>query len=133
MATCSSCASEVPDRSRFCLSCGAAIETPTSAPTETSLKSEPPAASHPTLDQARFIPGAILAKRYRIVGLLGRGGMGEVYRADDLKLRQPVALKFLPQAVQRDQPRLERFLNEVRTALKVSHPNVCRVHDIWRS
>lgn len=56
--------------------------------------------------------------------------MGEVYRADDLKLGQPVALKFLPQAVQRDRVRLEHFLNEVRTALKVTHPNVCRVHDI---
>jgi serine/threonine-protein kinase len=56
--------------------------------------------------------------------------MGEVYRADDLKLGQPVALKFLPQAVQRDQTRLDRFLNEVKTALKVTHPNVCRVHDI---
>jgi serine/threonine-protein kinase len=62
--------------------------------------------------------------------LLGRGGMGEVYRADDLKLGQPVALKFLPQAVERDQVRLQRFLNEVKTALKVSHPNVCRVYDI---
>jgi serine/threonine-protein kinase len=112
------------------LSCGAAIETPTSAPTETSLKSQPSPASHPTPDQARFIPGTILAKRYRIVGLLGRGGMGEVYRADDLKLGQPVALKFLPTTVERDKDRLERFLNEVRTALKVTHPNVCRVHDI---
>jgi serine/threonine-protein kinase len=80
--------------------------------------------------ESRFIPGTILAKRYRIVGLLGRGGMGEVYRADDLKLGQPVALKFLPAAVERDQARLDRFLNEVKTALKVSHPNVCRVHDI---
>ena len=72
----------------------------------------------------------MLAKRYRIVGLLGRGGMGEVYRADDLKLGQSVALKFLPVAVERDQRRLDRFLNEVKTALKVTHPNVCRVHDI---
>jgi serine/threonine-protein kinase len=56
--------------------------------------------------------------------------MGEVYRADDLKLGQPVALKFLPENVQRDEARLSRFLNEVRVALKVSHPNVCRVHDI---
>ena len=68
--------------------------------------------------------------RYRIVGLLGRGGMGEVYRADDLKLGRPVALKFLPPEVADDRARLERFLNEVRTALTVTHPNVCRVHDI---
>jgi len=130
VATCPSCASEVPEGNRFCGSCGAAIETPTSAPTETSLKSEPPATPQPTPDQARFIPGTVLAKRYRIVSLLGRGGMGEVYRADDLKLGQPVALKFLPSEVQRDQARLDRFLNEVKTALKVTHPNVCRVYDI---
>jgi len=72
----------------------------------------------------------MLADRYRIVGLLGRGGMGEVYRAEDLKLGQPVALKFLPREVQRDPARLERFRNEVKVALKVSHPNVCRVFDI---
>ena len=72
----------------------------------------------------------MLAGRYRVIGLLGRGGMGEVYRADDLKLGQPVALKFLPEAVEQDPHRLARFLNEVRVALRVSHPNVCRVHDI---
>ncbi len=72
----------------------------------------------------------MLADRYRVVGLLGRGGMGEVYRADDLKLARPVALKFLPEAMERDPGRLARFLNEVRTALAVTHPNVCRVHDI---
>ena len=56
--------------------------------------------------------------------------MGEVYRADDLKLGQPVALKFLPRGLEKNEDRLQRFLNEVRMALKVSHPNVCRVHDI---
>ena len=65
-----------------------------------------------------------------MVGLLGKGGMGEVYRADDMKLGQPVALKFLPRDVEADPDRLERFLTEVRLSLRVTHPNVCRVFDI---
>jgi serine/threonine-protein kinase len=79
---------------------------------------------------ARFIPGTLLAGRYRIVNLVGRGGMGEVYRADDLRLGEAVALKFLAQRLAEDAVRLERLFNEVRTARKVSHPYVCRVHDI---
>jgi serine/threonine protein kinase len=79
------------------------------------------------LDEGRFTPGSLLAGRYRIVGLLGRGGMGEVYRADDLKLRQTVALKLLPSGLTGDPSRLSRFVNEVRVARRVSHPNVCRV------
>jgi len=56
--------------------------------------------------------------------------MGEVYRADDLKLGQAVALKFLPERVARDADRLQRLLDEVRLARQVSHPNVCRVYDV---
>jgi hypothetical protein len=78
----------------------------------------------------RFVPGTLLAGRYRIVGLLGRGGMGEVYRADDLTLGQPVALKFLPPQLSADFERLARFRAEASTARQVSHPNVCRVYDI---
>jgi len=66
----------------------------------------------------------MLAQRYRIVGLLDRG-MGEVYRADDLKLGEPVALKFLPDRLLRDGSSLARFHREVRVAKQVSHKNVC--------
>jgi serine/threonine-protein kinase len=83
-----------------------------------------------SIDDARFVPGLILAGRYRIVGLLGRGGMGEVYRADDLKLGQPVALKFLSKYLASDNHALARLYREVRIARQVSHPNVCRVYDI---
>jgi hypothetical protein len=78
----------------------------------------------------RFLPGTLVAGRYRIVSLLGRGGMGEVYRADDLTLRQQVALKFLPAELQRDPALVQRVVQEVRTARQISHPNVCRVWDV---
>jgi predicted Ser/Thr protein kinase len=77
-----------------------------------------------------LLPGTLLANRYRIVNLLGRGGMGKVYRADDLKLGQAVALKFLPEELQREPSALHRFLDEVKLARQVSHPNVCRVYDV---
>src|SRR6058998_2426460 len=79
---------------------------------------------------SRFAPGSIVAGRYRLVALLGKGGMGEVYRADDLSLDQPVALKFLPEALTHNEQALERFRGEVRIARQVSHPNVCRVYDL---
>jgi serine/threonine protein kinase len=82
------------------------------------------------MDEGRFPPGTLLAQRYRIVSLLGRGGMGEVYRANDLLLGQTVALKFLPAQWTSDEAKLARFRNEVRIARQVSHPNVCRVYDI---
>jgi serine/threonine-protein kinase len=83
-----------------------------------------------SISHGRFAPGSLLDGRYRIIGLLGRGGMGEVYRADDLRLGQAVALKFLPDVVATDPVRLAQFHNEVRTARQVSHPAICRVHDI---
>jgi hypothetical protein len=82
------------------------------------------------LDHSRFVAGTILNERYRVVGLLGRGGMGEVYRAEDLTLGQPVALKFLPEALSADGAALARFHREVRVARQISHRNVCRVYDI---
>src|SRR5215470_5616218 len=83
-----------------------------------------------SIDHGRFAPGTIIASRYRMIGRLGAGGMGEVYRADDLKLGQPVALKFLPETVDRDPSRLTQLHSEVRIARQISHPHVCRVYDI---
>lgn len=82
------------------------------------------------ISNGNFVAGTILASRYRIIGLLGKGGMGEVYKAEDIKLAQTVALKFLPDKLEKDKFALERFHAEVRTARQVSHPNVCRVFDI---
>jgi hypothetical protein len=82
------------------------------------------------IDHGKFEPGALLDGRYRIVGRIGRGGMGEIYRADDLLLGQTVALKFLADDVDRDPARLTQLHAEVRMARQVSHPNVCRVYDV---
>lgn len=78
----------------------------------------------------RFAPGTLLAGRYRIVSPLGKGGMGEVYRADDIRLGQPVALKFLSAAFAANSGRIERLVDEVRVGRQISHPNVCRLYDI---
>ncbi len=138
MINCSSCSREILEDSRVCSYCGAAVELPGGDATLTTppmaapmppAHAEPGSSSDP-IDQARFTPGTMLTERYRIVGLLGKGGMGEVYRADDLKLRQPVALKFLPEGLSDNRRKLERFHHEVRVARQVSHPNVCRVYDI---
>ena len=90
----------------------------------------PARAEETPLDRGRFIAGTVLAGRYRIIGLLGRGGMGEVYKAEDLRLHQLAALKFLPESLSGDPSMVARFHREVRTARQITHPNVCRVHDI---
>jgi serine/threonine-protein kinase len=81
-------------------------------------------------EERGLLPGTVLANRYRVVNLLGHGGMGMVYRADDLKLGQAVALKFLPEQLQREQASLQLFLDEVKLARQIAHPNVCRVYDV---
>ena len=98
------------------------------ASVETSAKAPP--SRPPGRDEDRFPPGTMLAGRYRMLGPLGKGGMGTVYRADDLKLEQPVALKFLPEHLVADEAALQRLYREVRIAREVSHPNVCRTYDL---
>jgi hypothetical protein len=145
---CPACTKEVPQGTRFCPSCGSAVDfgsTPTLGLEATPRKIGSPgdsprkrdsspsgriSSSSDSFDGARFIPGTILEDRYRIVAMAGRGGMGEVYRAEDLKLSQTVALKFLPESIAQDGAALARFHREVRIARQVSHPNVCRVFDI---
>jgi Protein kinase domain len=95
-----------------------------------SLGSAALLSSSDAIGGGRFTPGQIIADRYRVVALAGRGGMGEVYRAEDLKLSQIVAIKFLPASLSKDAGALARFHSEVRIARQVSHPNVCRVFDI---
>ena len=132
-----------PAGAKFCANCGRALDPDLTVQAfDQPTRIAGPAGSAPTsgssgwltssdsISHGRFAPGAVLDNRYRIIGLLGKGGMGEVYRADDLRLGQPVALKFLPDSVGSDSARLAQFHNEVRAARQVAHPNLCRVYDI---
>jgi serine/threonine-protein kinase len=142
MGQCSACRSEIAADSNFCPKCG----TPSHASSEAATMVMP--ASHGSgrvsatasrlsvstaVDEGRFPPGTLLAQRYRVGGRLGKGGMGEVYKATDLLVGQTVALKFLPEELAGNESMLERFRNEVRLARQVSHPNVCRVYDLAES
>src|SRR5918999_3447111 len=135
---CPDCGAETTAGARFCPACGQPLDpdltrAATEAPTVAAGRDRPASGwltSSDSISHGRFAPGAILDGRYRIIGMLGHGGMGEVYRADDLRLGQPVALKFLPGAVATDPSTLARFHSEVRVARQVSHSNVCRIYDI---
>jgi predicted Ser/Thr protein kinase len=125
---CPKCARGVQDGWRVCPACAAPLLAGNGEPqTETVFSRE--SSSSSGIEEGRFPAGTVLAGRYRVLGLLGRGGMGEVYRAHDQILNQAVALKFLAHA-RVDEAALARFRNEVRIARQVSHPNVCRVYDI---
>jgi serine/threonine-protein kinase len=109
------------------------MEAPAAAEVASMFEEKKTLISSPTTkneSNGKLIAGTILANRYRIIGMLGKGGMGEVFKAEDIKLNQTVALKFLPDKLEKDRAALERFHAEVRTARQVSHPNVCRVFDI---
>jgi len=131
MTQCTQCSREAAAGSQLCDTCASATRTFAAAPVNKTSPG-PRSVTHPSsrANECRFVPGDLLAGRYRVVALLGRGGMGEVYRADDLTLSQPVALKFLFAAVTSDEDAIERFRGEVRIARQVSHPNVCRVYDL---
>ena len=131
---CPSCSVELLGSESYCPRCGSEIrnkrfsEETLSSPT---LDLSPVSPSGPgAAPQARFVPGALLAGRYRIVTAIGRGGMGEVYRAEDLRLGQTVALKFLPETLSQRPNAWTSMEREVRIARQISHPNVCRVFDI---
>ncbi|MEM6796474.1 MAG: serine/threonine-protein kinase, partial [Acidobacteriota bacterium] len=80
--------------------------------------------------RSRFTPGEIFAGRYRIIDLLGSGGMGEVYRATDVILHVEVALKFISKSLEAEDIAIQRLREEVKAARGIVHPNVRRVYDI---
>jgi len=105
----------------------AGIENPVERCSTLSLRG---AAGGTNASPTTFFPDELVAGRYKIVCFIGRGGMGEVYEADDLELRQRVALKTVRAEIVLDQQAIERFKREIRIAREVTHPNVCRIVDL---
>ena len=125
---CSSC--NVPIESgTFCHDCMALLSSPT-ASGEVEVPVGIMALGSYRVVPVRLSSGTLVTDRYRIIRHLGSGGMGVVYEAEDLKLNVTVALKFLRSEDTGNHRRLELFLNEVRLARQITHPNVCRIFDV---
>ncbi|MCJ7488275.1 MAG: protein kinase, partial [Candidatus Aminicenantes bacterium] len=122
---CSKCQFDNPDATNFCGKCGG------------PLTADGRVADSLTKTLVTPLPviskDALIAGKYRIIEEIGRGGMGVVYKAEDLKLKRCVALKFLPPHLM-DSPELkERFLIEAQAAAALSHPNICVIHEVGES
>jgi serine/threonine protein kinase len=119
---CPNCHSENKDGSKFCSHCAALLsvdETLPASPTKTLVT--PP----PTISK-----DALIAGKYRVIEEIGRGGMGIVYKAEDIRLKRTVALKFLPPHLMDSSELKERFLIEAQAAAALSHPNICVIHEV---
>ena len=120
---CPSCHSPNPDTSRFCGNCAAPLGDSggaVDAGLTKTLLTPPPAIAR----------GTFIAGKYRIAEEIGRGGMGVVYKAEDLKLKRFVTLKFLPFHLADESELRERFLIEAQAAAALSHPNICVIHEV---
>lgn len=124
---CLKCATPNPETNRFCATCGEPLHSSGSG--ETSTGSGVTKVFSPTPAGFLLAPGAILGGRYRIVDTIGMGGMGMVYKAVDLQLEVPMALKVIRGEFAENEKILERFKKEITIARKVTHKNVARIYD----
>jgi dienelactone hydrolase/predicted Ser/Thr protein kinase len=122
---CSKCQFDNPDATNFCGKCGVPL-TADARMADSLTKTL--ATPLPVIAKDKLIAG-----KYRIIEEIGRGGMGVVYKAEDIRLQRMVALKFLPPNLAGSDELRERFLIEARAAAALSHPNICVIHEVEES
>ncbi len=120
---CPKCLHENPDDIIYCGKCAARLLTPKDIDVTETIETP----------KEELTRGTTFAGRYEIIEELGRGGMGRVYRVEDIKLKQEVALKLIKPEIASDKKTIERFRNELKTARMIAHKNVCRMFDMGES
>ena len=119
---CAKCLTDNPDSSRFCARCGTEL-FPIGEIQESRTATTP-------FGRKTFVKGTLLAGKYALLGELGRGGMGEVYLAEDTSLDRKVAIKFLPEEMYQDPTARSRFIREAKAAAALDHPYICSIHEV---
>ena len=119
---CPKCQGDNLSDSKYCKECATPLP-----PSEQSQASVTKTIETPTQELTR---GTVFASRYEIIEELGKGGMGRVYRVEDKKIKEEVALKLIRPEVASDKKTIERFSNELKMARKIAHRNVCRMYDL---
>jgi TolB-like protein/tRNA A-37 threonylcarbamoyl transferase component Bud32 len=119
---CPKCHSENPDTQKFCGDCGTKLSS-----LEEASFSQTKTIRSPQMGLAK---GMTLAGKYGIIEPIGKGGMGVVYKAEDIRLKRTVALKFLPEDFLDNPEAAERFIREARATAALSHPHICTIHEI---
>ncbi|MGB6865882.1 MAG: zinc-ribbon domain-containing protein, partial [Candidatus Aminicenantaceae bacterium] len=114
--TCPKCHHENPDEILYCGKCGTQFPSPEEVKVTETIEAP----------KEELTRGSTLANRYEIIEELGKGGMGRVYRVEDTKLKQEVALKLIKPEIAKDKKTIERFHNELKLAREIAHRNVCR-------
>ena len=117
---CPKCKAENPDTQKFCGECAAPLQPSKDIGITKTIETS----------AEEFTRGATFADRYEIIEVLGKGGMGTVYKVEDTKIGQDIALKLIKPEIASDKKTIERFRNELKTARMISHRNVCRMFDL---
>jgi len=117
---CPKCHSENPETKQFCADCGTQLPSPGGIEVTETIE----------VPRDELTRGTTFAGRYEIIEELGKGGMGRIYRVEDTKLKQEIALKLIRPEIAFDKKTIERFRNELRTARNIRHKNICGMYDL---